>query len=167
MRSAFGSARVPSSFTMRPFTRTRPASMIASAARREATPARARIFCNRSPFPAGAVSLSLRMRRVEKPWGHETIWAETDRYVGKVLHINAGQKLSRQYHERKDETFYVQSGVMQLEIGDGPTLKTLTMNPGESFHCTPHTIHRMIATTTDVDVIEVSTPELDDVVRLE
>jgi mannose-6-phosphate isomerase len=106
------------------------------------------------------------MRRVEKPWGHEIVWAETDRYVGKVLHIKAGHKLSRQYHERKDETFFVQSGEMQLEIGEGATMKTLVLKPGESFHCTPHTIHRMIAQI-DVDVIEVSTPELDDVVRLE
>jgi mannose-6-phosphate isomerase len=107
------------------------------------------------------------MRRVDKPWGYEIVWAETDRYVGKVLHINAGQMLSRQYHERKDETFYVQSGVMQLEIGQGDGIRSLPLAAGESFHCTPKTIHRMIATTTDVDVIEVSTPELDDVVRLE
>jgi len=106
------------------------------------------------------------MRRVEKPWGWEIVWAETDRYVGKVLHIEAGHKLSRQYHERKDETFYVQSGTMQLELGDGAARETLEMKPGDSYHCAPRTIHRMIATT-DVDVIEVSTPELDDVVRLE
>ena len=106
------------------------------------------------------------MRRVEKPWGYEIIWAETDRYVGKVLHITAGHKLSRQYHERKDETFYVQAGEMQLEIGEVGAVRTVRMRAGESFHCPPKTIHRMIATT-DVDVIEVSTPELDDVVRLE
>lgn len=109
------------------------------------------------------------MRRVEKPWGHEIVWAETDRYVGKVLHIKAGHKLSRQYHERKDETFFVQSGEMTLEVGDPKSsLKTLRLAPGESFHCVPRTIHRMIASDGgDVDVIEVSTPELDDVVRLE
>jgi mannose-6-phosphate isomerase len=106
------------------------------------------------------------MRRVEKPWGYEIVWAETDRYVGKILHINVGQKLSRQYHERKDETFYVQSGQMELEIGNGDTLRSIHMAPGEAFHCTPKTIHRMIGTT-DVDVIEVSTPDLDDVIRLE
>jgi len=106
------------------------------------------------------------MRRVEKPWGYEIVWAETDRYVGKVLHIAKGQKLSRQYHERKDETFFVQTGEMDLEIGQGADTKTLRLHPGESFHCTPRTIHRMIGIT-DVDVIEVSTPELDDVVRLE
>ena len=106
------------------------------------------------------------MRRVEKPWGYEIVWAETDRYVGKILHIAKGQKLSRQYHVRKDETFYVQSGEMDLEVGQGAELKTIHMKVGESFHCTPNTIHRMLGVT-DVDVIEVSTPELDDVVRLE
>lgn len=106
------------------------------------------------------------MRRVEKPWGYELVWAETERYVGKILHIRAGQRLSRQYHNRKDETFLVESGVMDFEIGDGPERKTLRMNVRDTFHCTPKTIHRMIAVT-DVDVVEVSTPELDDVVRLE
>jgi mannose-6-phosphate isomerase len=106
------------------------------------------------------------MRRVEKPWGHEIVWAETDRYVGKVLHIAKGHSLSRQYHVKKDETFLVQTGVMHLEVGQGPDTKVIEMSPGQSFHCVPRTIHRMVAVT-DVDVIEVSTPELDDVVRLE
>jgi mannose-6-phosphate isomerase-like protein (cupin superfamily) len=106
------------------------------------------------------------MRRVEKPWGYELIWAETDRYVGKLLHITAGHKLSRQYHEKKDETFFVQAGEMDLEIGQGAELRTLRLAPLGSFHCPPRTVHRMVAIT-DVDVIEVSTPELDDVVRLE
>ena len=106
------------------------------------------------------------MRRVDKPWGYEIIWAETPRYVGKVLHINAGQKLSRQYHNLKDETFLVQKGAMDLEVGQAPDLKTIRMDEGATFHCAPKTIHRMVAVT-DVDVVEVSTPELDDVVRLE
>jgi len=106
------------------------------------------------------------MRRVDKPWGYELIWAETDRYVGKILHIAAGQKLSRQYHVRKDETFLVQAGAMDLEIGAGADLKVLRMGPRDAFHCPPNTIHRMVAVS-DVDVVEVSTPELDDVVRLE
>jgi mannose-6-phosphate isomerase-like protein (cupin superfamily) len=106
------------------------------------------------------------MRRVEKPWGYELIWAETPRYVGKILHITAGHRLSRQYHERKDETFLVHAGEMDLEIGQGPAMITIHMRPLESFHCSPRTVHRMIAVT-DVDVVEVSTPELDDVVRLE
>ena len=106
------------------------------------------------------------MRRVSKPWGYEIIWAETDRYVGKILHIAAGQKLSRQYHVKKDETFLVEAGEMDLEIGQGADLRIIRMRQRESFHCPPRTVHRMVAFT-DVDVIEVSTPELDDVVRLE
>ncbi len=106
------------------------------------------------------------MRKVDKPWGYELIWAETDRYVGKVLHIVAGAKLSRQYHNIKDETFLVQSGVMDLEIGTGSDMRVQRLEPMQSFHCAPKTVHRMIAIT-DVDVFEVSTPEIDDVVRLE
>jgi len=106
------------------------------------------------------------MRRVEKPWGYELIWAHTDRYVGKVLHIAKGQRLSRQYHQKKEETFLVQSREMDLEICEGVELKTLRMKPQDSYHCLPKTVHRMIAVT-DVDVVDVSTPELDDVVRLE
>ncbi|HSO00793.1 MAG TPA: cupin domain-containing protein [Candidatus Nanopelagicales bacterium] len=106
------------------------------------------------------------MRRVDKPWGHELIWAETDRYVGKVLHIRAGQRLSRQYHRVKDETLLIQTGEMDLEIGPVDALERRRMRAGDTFHVTPGTIHRMIAVT-DVDVVEVSTPELDDVVRLE
>jgi mannose-6-phosphate isomerase-like protein (cupin superfamily) len=106
------------------------------------------------------------MRRVNKPWGYEIIWAQTDRYVGKVLHIAAGQSLSRQYHVKKDETFLVQAGEMDLEVGQGSERQIIRMRPTDSFHCVPRTVHRMVAVT-DVDVIEVSTPELDDVVRLE
>jgi mannose-6-phosphate isomerase-like protein (cupin superfamily) len=106
------------------------------------------------------------MRRVDKPWGHELVWAQTERYVGKILHIKAGHKLSRQYHNVKDETFLVQSGTMDLEVGAGDERRVVRMNPLDRFHCPPGTVHRMVAVT-DVDVIEVSTPELDDVVRLE
>lgn len=106
------------------------------------------------------------MRRVEKPWGYELIWAEAERYVGKILHINAGQRLSRQYHNKKEETFLVQQGEMDLEIGTGAEQRTLRMKALDTFHCKPKTVHRMVAVT-DVDVVEVSTPELDDVVRLE
>lgn len=106
------------------------------------------------------------MRRVEKPWGYELIWAETSRYVGKVLHITAGQSLSRQYHQRKEETFLVQTGHMKLELGPVDKLEVLDMKPGDTYHCLPGTIHRMTAVS-DVDLVEVSTPELDDVVRLE
>jgi mannose-6-phosphate isomerase len=106
------------------------------------------------------------MRRVEKPWGYEIIWAQTDRYVGKVLFISKGHKLSRQYHKVKDETLMVETGAMDLEIGEAARAETRRMNPGDVFHVTPGTIHRMIAVE-DVRVFEVSTPELDDVVRLE
>ena len=104
--------------------------------------------------------------RVEKPWGHELHWAKTERYVGKVLHIKAGHALSLQYHNLKDETIYVQSGKMLFEIGpQGGPLVTREMGPGTSVHVTPLTIHRMTAIE-DCDLLEVSTPELDDVVRL-
>lgn len=106
------------------------------------------------------------MRRVEKPWGHEIIWAETPRYVGKLLHIRAGERLSRQYHRVKEETLFVQEGEMLLEIGPSDAVTERRMVKGDVFHVTPGTIHRMIAVA-DVDIIEVSTPELDDVVRLE
>ena len=106
------------------------------------------------------------MRRVEKPWGHEVIWAETEKYVGKLLHIRAGHKLSRQYHVRKDETFFVQEGEMDLELGTPPNVEIRRLRKGEAFHCPPGTVHRMVAPI-DVDVLEVSTPDLEDVVRIE
>ena len=103
--------------------------------------------------------------RIDKPWGYEILWARTDRYVGKILHIEAGKRLSYQYHERKEETLRVQSGRMRLLYDAGEGERTLEMGPGDVFHVHPGTKHRMEAIT-DVDVIEVSTPELDDVVRL-
>ena len=106
------------------------------------------------------------MRRVDKPWGHELVWAETGRYVGKILHVTAGHRLSRQYHRVKEETLMVQAGEMDLEIGPADAVETRRLRPGDVFHVVPGTIHRMLAVT-DVDIIEVSTPELDDVVRLE
>ena len=107
------------------------------------------------------------MRRVEKPWGHEVIWAETDRYVGKVLHIKAGEKLSLQYHRHKDETVMVWAGRIRFEhFADGEAPKFRDLGPGEAFHVTPGLRHRMIALE-DTDIFEVSTTELDDVVRLE
>ena len=105
--------------------------------------------------------------RVEKPWGYEIIWAKTDRYVGKILHIEAGHALSLQYHEVKEETIRLNSGKLVLEVEeDGQPRRTIELAPGDSFHIRPRTIHRMIAKET-CDVLEVSTPELDDVVRLE
>ena len=106
------------------------------------------------------------VRRVEKPWGYELHWARTDRYVGKILHINAGHALSLQYHNLKDETIYVHSGKLLYEIEEQGKLKQIEMKPGDSIHVTPRTVHRMTAIE-DTDVLEASTPELDDVVRLE
>lgn len=104
--------------------------------------------------------------RVEKPWGYELRWAKTDRYVGKIIHINKGHALSLQYHKVKDETIYLWSGRMLFEMDVNGTLTRREMAPGDSVHVTPPTVHRMTAIE-DCDVFEVSTPELDDVVRLE
>lgn len=104
--------------------------------------------------------------RIDKPWGHELHWAKTERYVGKVLHIKAGHALSLQYHNRKDETIYLYSGRMLFEIERNGELTKQEMQPGDTVHVTPKTVHRMTALE-DCDVLEVSTPELDDVVRLE
>ncbi len=104
--------------------------------------------------------------RVEKPWGYELHWAVTDRYVGKVLHINAGHALSLQYHVRKEETILVWSGRLRYEIQEGDALATHELRPGDRMHVPPGTIHRMTALE-DCDIFEVSTPDLDDVVRLE
>jgi mannose-6-phosphate isomerase-like protein (cupin superfamily) len=105
--------------------------------------------------------------RVEKPWGYELHWAKTERYIGKVLHVRAGHALSLQYHNRKDETIYLYSGKMLFEVGrDSGSLEKIEMRPGDVFHVTPTTVHRMTAIE-DCDILEVSTPELDDVVRLE
>jgi mannose-6-phosphate isomerase-like protein (cupin superfamily) len=105
--------------------------------------------------------------KVDKPWGYEIRWAITDRYLGKILHVNKGEALSLQYHERKDETLLVSKGVVDIEIGgaDGK-LKKVRMHEGESVHMPPFTRHRITAVE-DADIFEVSTPEIEDVVRLE
>jgi len=107
------------------------------------------------------------VRRVEKPWGHEVIWAHTERYVGKILHINAGQALSVQYHEVKDETVYLLSGEMKywVQLEGESELRDMRLRQGDAFRITPGTVHYMEAVT-DCDVLEASTPELDDVVRI-
>lgn len=109
------------------------------------------------------------MRTVNKPWGREEIWAETDKYLGKFLYINTGEMLSRQYHEVKDETICVVEGILKLEIGKPgeESLKTVYLAPGSTFHVKPGTVHRFCATTVNVKLAEVSTPEIDDVIRLE
>ena len=104
---------------------------------------------------------------VPKPWGHETIWARTDRYVGKILHVRAGESLSLQYHRAKEETMRVLSGVVTLDVAAaGETPRSVRLAPGDGWHIAPETRHRLTALE-DADILEVSTPELDDVVRLE
>lgn len=106
--------------------------------------------------------------KVEKPWGYEIIFAHTDRYVGKILHINRGSLLSRQYHEVKDETLYVLDGEVIVEIGPSETVERKRVGAGFGFRVVPGTIHRFIAPDDqDCDLLEASTPELDDVVRVE
>jgi quercetin dioxygenase-like cupin family protein len=121
------------------------------------------------------VSGKTEVRTVPKPWGHETIWAANELYVGKVLHIKAGQSLSVQYHNLKDETIHLLSGKMIYRIGTedrrpktedrAPELRVVELNAGESYRNEPGLIHQMEAVT-DCVLLEASTPHLDDVVRL-
>ena len=107
-------------------------------------------------------------RRVEKPWGWELIWAHTGDYVGKILFVAAGHSLSLQYHNEKDESWYVESGRARLELGRSgdPLLNEQVITTGDAFHYEPGTVHRVTALE-DTTILEVSTPHLDDVVRLE
>jgi mannose-6-phosphate isomerase len=103
--------------------------------------------------------------RVEKPWGYELIWAHTDRYVGKILHVKAGHVLSLQYHNQKDETMHVLSGELILRTQEDGDLVARPFKAGETVHIPPRLIHQIEAVL-DSDVLEASTPELDDLVRL-
>lgn len=106
-------------------------------------------------------------RRVDKPWGYELVWAECDHYVGKILQIDAGEALSLQYHEVKEETLYLLTGRLRFFAGPlGGPLDEIELQEGDRFHVEPGTVHRMEAIT-DVTMLEASTPHLDDVVRLE
>ncbi len=104
-------------------------------------------------------------QRIAKPWGHELIWARTDRYVGKILHVEAGHVLSLQYHNVKDESIYVLTGEIILRLQRGETLIERRVAQGEAFHIQPKLVHQFEAVVTS-DLLEASTPELDDVVRL-
>jgi mannose-6-phosphate isomerase-like protein (cupin superfamily) len=109
---------------------------------------------------------SFEPRRVEKPWGWELIWALSERYCGKVLFVRAGESLSLQYHEVKDESWYVQAGRAALDLGQvGGEVETREITPGDCFRFPPRTVHRVTALE-DTTLLEVSTPQLDDVVRL-
>ncbi len=104
--------------------------------------------------------------RVDKPWGYELVWARTDRYVGKILHVKAGHVLSLQYHNLKDETMHVLKGELVLRTQPGTTLESRRFDAGESVHIPAKLIHQIEAVV-DTDVLEASTAELDDLVRLQ
>lgn len=104
--------------------------------------------------------------KINKPWGHEIIFAHTKQYVGKILFVKAGHRLSLQYHKEKDETVFLKTGKITLEIHQNDSINLIKLRPGASVHITPNTIHRIIAEE-DSEVLEASTSQLDDVVRLE
>src|SRR6185312_4279590 len=110
----------------------------------------------------------MQTTKVEKPWGFELIFATTEKYVGKILFIKKGEALSLQYHQKKDETIHIEKGSITFQTASAPgkTLEEITLKPGQSFHIPPRLVHRMIALE-DTTILEVSTPELEDVVRLE
>lgn len=108
------------------------------------------------------------VQRVDKPWGHELLWAHTEAYVGKLLFVRAGEALSLQFHREKDEAWYVASGRAELELGavGDAVLSTTVLTPGDALHFPPGTVHRVRALE-DTTIFEVSTPHLEDIVRLE
>ncbi len=121
-----------------------------------------------SPNIGGVDRFATDPQKVEKPWGHELIFAVTDRFAGKLLVVRAGGSLSLQFHKVKDEAWYVLEGRAELELGapgEG-VLSSEVVGAGASFHFAPGTVHRLRALE-DTTILEVSTPELDDVVRLE
>jgi len=121
-----------------------------------------------SPNISGLDAWAVEPRRVDKPWGYELIWASTNDYVGKLLFVKAGESLSLQFHREKDESWLVQSGRAKLELGSAGAaiLNEEVVSAGASFRFRPGTVHRITALE-DTTILEVSTPHLDDVVRLE
>jgi mannose-6-phosphate isomerase-like protein (cupin superfamily) len=121
-----------------------------------------------SPNFEGVDRWATEPRRVEKPWGYELIWAETDRYLGKVLFVRAGQSLSLQFHREKDEAWYVDAGRARVELGEAGQgiLNAEVIGAGAAFRFEPGTVHRVTALE-DTRILEVSTAHPDDVVRLE
>jgi mannose-6-phosphate isomerase len=121
-----------------------------------------------SPNFDGVERWAVAPRRVEKPWGWELIWADTELYVGKILFVRAGHSLSLQFHNEKDESWYVESGRAELELGEAGqgVLDAEVITAGAAFHYVPGTVHRVTALE-DTTILEVSTPHLEDVVRLE
>ena len=121
-----------------------------------------------SPNLKGLDGWSTEPRRVDKPWGYELVWAETDTYVGKILFVKAGESLSLQFHREKDESWLIQSGRAKVELGSAgdAILNEEVVGTGATFRFRPGTVHRITALE-DTTIVEVSTPHLDDVVRLE
>jgi mannose-6-phosphate isomerase len=121
-----------------------------------------------SPNLNGLDAFAFEPQRTDKPWGHELLWALTDTYAGKILFVRAGESLSLQFHRQKEESWYVQGGRVELEIGavGAAVLNREVVGPGTAFHLVPGTVHRVSALE-DTTIFEVSTPYLDDVVRLE
>jgi mannose-6-phosphate isomerase len=121
-----------------------------------------------SPNLTGLAAWEFEPRRVDKPWGYELIWAESEHYVGKVLFVKAGESLSLQFHREKDESWLVREGRAKLELGSAgdAILNQEVVNAGVCFRFRPGTVHRVTALE-DTTILEVSTPQLDDVVRLE
>jgi mannose-6-phosphate isomerase len=121
-----------------------------------------------SPNLEGLDAWAFEPRKVEKPWGHELIWAEAEQYVGKVLFVKAGESLSLQFHREKDESWLVHAGRAKVELGSAgnAVLTEEVVGPGAAFRFRAGTVHRVTALE-DTTILEVSTPQLDDVVRLE
>ena len=121
-----------------------------------------------SPNLEGLDPFSFQPHKVEKPWGYELIWAKAEDYAGKLLFVRAGQSLSLQFHRKKDESWYVLEGRAELQLGEAgqAVLTTEVVGPGVAFRLRPGTVHRVRAVE-DTTILEVSTPQLDDVVRLE
>jgi len=112
--------------------------------------------------------LKFQKKFVNKPWGYEEVWATCSRYAGKIIVIKPGCSLSRQYHKHKEETIYVLEGHMRLEVGDKNSgIQVTHLDPGCVAHITPLTVHRFCAEDDEVKLIEVSSPEINDVVRVE
>ena len=121
-----------------------------------------------SPNLEGLDPWAFEPRKVEKPWGHELVWAEAEQYVGKVLFVKAGESLSLQFHREKDESWLVHDGRVKIELGSAgdAMLNEEVVSPGACFRFRPGTVHRVTAIE-DTTILEVSTPQVDDVVRLE
>tara|TARA_B100000214_G_scaffold274245_1_gene204384 strand:- start:3189 stop:3560 length:372 start_codon:yes stop_codon:yes gene_type:complete len=114
----------------------------------------------------------VNQKKINKPWGHEIIWSHCEEFTGKILVINSGCRLSRQYHKIKEETILVLSGTLKLELGNpsdekNTNFKCIDLQKGQSFHITPGLIHRFSAEYGEVELAEVSTSYLEDVVRIE